>query len=103
MIIDSINDTNAIETFDKDIRAMSKAIASLKRHRAFAKKVKIAFAAGRIDEEKKDAFLSSIHENIRTELFIIQERGLGLGEGDDHGWDHSATTVAQHYINKATK
>lgn len=102
MIIESINDQDAINTIDKDIKAMSKAIASLKKSRTIAKKVKVAISSGRITEERGHELLSSLHEYMRTDIIIIQDRGMGLGQGDignDH--DRCADILAQHYINQA--
>mgnify|MGYP000200102036 len=99
MIIESINDQDAINSIDKDIKAMSKAIASLKKHRAQVKKVKIAINSSRLTEERGQELLSSLHSEITNDLFIIQDRGMALGQGDI-GKDHeeSAVTMAQYII-----
>jgi len=96
MIIESIND---ITTIQNDIKAMSKAIASLKKHRAQVKKVKIAINSSRLTEERGQELLSSLHSEITNDLFIIQDRGMALGQGDI-GKDHeeSAVTMAQYII-----
>ena len=80
MLIESINDEIAIAKIEKDIKAMSKAIASLKKHRLLVKKVKVAISSGRITEERGHELLSSLHSSISDDLYIIQERGLGLGQ-----------------------
>lgn len=103
MIIESINDQDAINTIDQDIKAMSKAIASLKKSRTIAKKVKVAISSGRITDERGHELLSSLHSAISSDLFIIQERGLCLGQSDQTDWENSADRLAQHYINQATK
>jgi hypothetical protein len=103
MFIESINDQDTINTIEKDIKAMSKAIASLKKSRTIAKKVKIAVSSGRITDERGHELLSSLHSAISTDLLIIQERGLALGSHDETDWVISADRLAQHYINKATK
>lgn len=104
MIIESINDQDNIDRAMRDINAISKAIASLKRSKSLAKKIKMALASGRIDDDKATDLLSGLHSSMTNDLFIIQERGLGLGEGD-LGSDHeqSAITLAQDIINKASK
>jgi len=104
MIIESINDLDAITTIEKDMKAITKAIASLKKARTIAKKVKVAVASGRITEERGHELLSTLHESMRTDIIVIQDRGMGLGQGDignDH--DRSSDILAQHYINQATK
>jgi 3-hydroxyacyl-CoA dehydrogenase len=100
MQIENMNDQHNIEIAMRDINAMSKAIASLKRTQTLAKKVKKALASGRIDDEKANDLLSSIHSSMTNDLLIIQERGLGLGSGD-LGSDHeeSAVNLAQHILN----
>ena len=57
MIITTINDHDSIETFQRDIQAMESCLKMLKRSKAIAKKVSVAFKAGRISEEKKDEIL----------------------------------------------
>jgi len=96
MIIQTIHD---ITTIQNDIKAMSKAIASLKKHRAQVKKVKIAINSSRLTEERGQELLSSLHSEITNDLFIIQDRGMALGQGDI-GKDHeeSAVTMAQYII-----
>ena len=102
MLIESINDEIAIAIIEKDIKAMSKAIASLKKHRLLVKKVKVAISSGRITEERGHELLSSLHSSISDDLYIIQERGLGLGQCDDESqWTEAAGHLAQHYINAA--
>jgi len=104
MQIENMNDQHNIEIAMRDINAMSKAIASLKRSKTLAKKIKGALASGRIDDDKATDLLSRLHSSMTNDLLIIQERGLGLGSGD-LGSDHeqSAVVLAQDIINKASK
>jgi len=104
MIIESINDQDNIERAMRDINVIAKAIASLKRSKTLAKKIRDAVASGRIDDDKATDLLSRLHSSMTNDLLIIQERGLGLGEGD-LGSDHesSAVVLAQDIINKASK
>jgi len=103
MIIENINDQDSINetisTMQKDIKAMSKAMASLKKQKMLLKKVSSAHKDGRISTEKASQFYSQIQQNIENDLIIIQDRGMALGQGDigcDH--DECAKVIAQHII-----
>lgn len=101
MIIENINDHDSIDLFQRDIKAMESCLKSLKRSKAIAKKVQIAFKAGRISEEKKDEMLSTISGNMTDSLVAIQGYGLALGQGDERDFEGCAGIFAQHLINKA--
>ena len=103
MIITTINDHDSIETFQRDIKAMESCLKMLKRSKAIAKKVSVAFKAGRISEEKKDEMLSNIAGNMTDALVAIQSHGLALGCGDEGDWEGSSGIIAHHIVTKATK
>lgn len=104
MIIENINDQEeinaTIKTMERDIKAMSKAISSLRKNRSLLKKVSKAHMEQRITTEKATAYYQVIQHDIEQDLIIIQDRGLALGQGDcgcDH--DQCANIIAQHIIN----
>jgi hypothetical protein len=103
MIIESINDQDAINGIEKDIKGMIAALASLKKHRNLAKKVHVAFIDGRIDQAKRDGYMASLEKQIASDLFDIQGFGLALGQSDEADWDMASDIMASHYITKATK
>jgi hypothetical protein len=103
MIIENINDQTSINetisTMQKDIKAMSKAMASLKKQKMLLKKVSSAHKDGRMTTTLATNFYSQIQQNIENDLIIIQDRGMALGQGDigcDH--DECAKVIAQHII-----
>jgi hypothetical protein len=103
MIIENINDQTSINktfsTMQKDIKAIAKAIASLKKQKMLLKKVTCAHMDGRISTENASGFYSQIQQNIENDLIVIQDRGFSLGQGDigcDH--DECAKAIASHII-----
>jgi hypothetical protein len=103
MIIESINDQDAIKGIEKDIKGMIASLASLKKHRNLAKKVSVAFKDGRIDQAKRDGYMASLEKQIASDLFNIQGFGLALGQADEADWDMASDIMASHIINKASK
>lgn len=98
MIIENINDHDSINLFQRDIKGMESCLKMLKRSKAIAKKVSVAFKAGRISEEKKDEMLSTIAGNMTDSLVAIQSYGLALGQGDESDFEGTAGIFANHIV-----
>ena len=105
MILESHNDQTEIENvlriMTADMREMQKAIASFRKHRAMLQKVVKAIGEGRITPEHGANMLKSIKATMAESLDIIQERGLGLGQGDMGDYSSVSKTLTHHLAMKA--
>ena len=100
MIINNIDDTAAIARFEEDCNEMKLAIARLGSIKRTAASWRAALRKGKVTQQQYDEAYDGLRSSMVDAIFIIQERGLGLGESDEMGWDDSANIAASHYLNK---